>query len=126
VVTSGTGGVVFGDKSIFALEIGSVGASDQLAITGGAIDLTSSSDKLDLTSLAGAFDGSTYTIATFDQNLGGGTFNTVTGLPPNYRIAYDPTSIRLFAVPEPSTLTTSLFGLGLLTGMRRSRRSGMK
>ena len=105
VNTSGTGGVIFGDGSIFVVRVGSAGSSDLLAITGGSINLTSSSDTLSLSSLAGAFDGTDYTIATFAQNAGGGTFNTVQGLPSDYAVQYNPTSIRLVAVQQPLQLT---------------------
>jgi autotransporter-associated beta strand protein len=121
VQASGTGGVVFNSSSFWA-DIAGGGLSDLLAIDGGSIDLRSTNDRLTLNSLAGAFDGSSYTIATFDQNLGGGTFDTVSGLPANYRIAYDATSIRLLAVPEPSTVVAGLFGIGLLLSARPARR----
>jgi hypothetical protein len=113
-VTSGTGGVIFGSQSIFLADIGPSGTSDLLAIAGGYIDLTSSSDTLTLNGLAGGFDGSTYTIATFTQNLGSGTFNTVTGLPGNYVVAYTPTAIMLRPVPEPATWGLGVLGLGML------------
>jgi len=103
VVTSGTGGVIFGEQSVFLVDIGPAGASDRLAITGGHIDLTSSTDTLNLNSLTGGFDGSSYTIATFRQNLGAGTFNTVTGLPPNYMVVYARNSIMV--VPAKATLS---------------------
>jgi hypothetical protein len=105
VNTSGTGGVILGNGSVYVVQVGSAGVSDQLAITGGSIDLTSSSDTLSLSSLAGAFDGTDYTIATFTQNLGGGTFNTVQGLPSGYAVQYNPTSIKLVALPQPLQLT---------------------
>ena len=68
VNTSGTGESFFGDGSIFVVQVSSASSSDLLAITGGSINLTSSSDTLSLSSLAGAFDGTDYTIATFAQN----------------------------------------------------------
>jgi hypothetical protein len=105
VSTSGTGGVIFGNGGIFAVEVGSMGSSDLLAITGGSITLTSSSDTLSLSSLAGGFDGTDYTIATFTQNVGGGTFNTVQGLPSDYAVQYNPTSIKLVAMQQPLQLT---------------------
>jgi len=122
VSTIGTGGVIFRDTSIFTVDIGASGASDLLAIAGGYIDITGASDRLELNALAGAFDGGTYTIATFDQNLGSGIFNTVTGLPSNYVVSYLPTAITLQPVPE-----LSVFGLWGVTGLfacwrrRRSR-----
>ena len=104
VNTSGTGGVIF-DGGIFEVRVGSAGSSDLLAITGGSINLTFSSDTLSLSSLAGAFDGTDYTIATFVQNVGGATFGTVQGLPADYAVQYNPTSIRLVAVQQPLQLT---------------------
>jgi autotransporter-associated beta strand protein len=103
VVTSGTGGVIFGSQSVFLADIGPAGASDLVAIAGGYIDLTGSTDTLTLNGLAGAFDGSAYTIAIFTENLGSGAFNTVTGLPSNYTVAYLSTSIMLLPIPEPAT-----------------------
>lgn len=111
IITSGTGKVVFSDNSIFLVNIGAAGASGLLAITGGKIDLTSSTDTLSLNSLSGAFDGSNYTIATFAPSSNYGVFNTVTGLPGNYNVVYNPTDIMLEPVPEPAVLM--LFWLGV-------------
>jgi hypothetical protein len=108
VSTSGTGGVIFGDGSIFVVRVSSMGLSDLLAIAGGSITLTSSSDTLSLSSLAGGFDGTDYTIATFMQNVGGGTFNTVQGLPSGYAVEYNPTSIRVVAIQQPLQLTSAV------------------
>ena len=99
VNTSGTGGVIFANGGILAVRVGSAGLSDLLAITGGSITLTGSNDTLSLTSLADAFDGSDYTIATFAQNAGG-TFDIVQGLPSNYSVQYNPTNIKLLPVQE--------------------------
>lgn len=121
VSTSGTGGVIIGNQGLFFVDIGAAGASDLLAIAGGYIDLTSGSDTLQLNSLSGAFDGSTYTIATFNQNLGSGTFNTVTGLPANYAVSYQPNAIMLLPVPEPSVI--ALGGEILLLGWWLRSRS---
>ena len=133
VNTSGTGGVIFGDGSIFKVEVGSMGVSDRLAIAGGSITLTSSTDTLSLSSLAGAFDGLDYTLATFTQNVGGGTFNTVQGLPSNYTVEYNPTSIRLVAMQQPLLLTSAVsrkvhgsagpFDINLLLGVPVECRS---
>jgi hypothetical protein len=97
------GKVVFSNGGSFLVDIASGGLSDLLAIKGGDIDLTSTRDTLSLNSLAGAFDGSVYTIATFSHNVGNGVFDTVTGLPSTYTVAYGDTSISLVpvAVPEP-------------------------
>ena len=107
VNASGTGGVIFADGTgaIFVVRVSSAGSSDLLAIAGGSINLTGASDTLSLTSLAGAFDGTDYTIATFAQNAGGGTFDTVQGLPSDYAVQYNPTSIRVVAVQQPLQLT---------------------
>ncbi len=124
VITSGTGGVIFGSQGVFLVDIGSGGGSDLLAIAGGYIDLTSSSDTLELKGLAGAFDGSAYTVASFTQNLGGGTFNTVTGLPSNYRVAYTPTSIMLLPIPEPATWALGVQAVAMLVWWKRRNRKG--
>ncbi len=121
VVTSGTGGVIFSSQSVFTVDIGPAGASDLLSIAGGYIDLTGSSDTLALNGLAGAFDGSAYTIATFTQNLGGGTFNTVTGLPANYVVSYTSSAIRLLPIPEPTTWALGLQALAILIWRKRDR-----
>lgn len=104
VNTSGTGGVIFADGSTLAVRVGSAGLSDLLAITGGSITLTGSNDTLSLTSLANAFDGSDYTIATFAQNAGG-TFDIVQGLPSGYVVQYNPTNIKLVPVQQPLKMT---------------------
>ena len=125
VITSGTGGVIFGDISVFMVDIGAAGSSDLLAIAGGKIDLTSTGDTLSLMSLAGAFDGSVYTIATFVQNAGNGIFDNVAGLPANYAISYGPTSITIAPIPEPSTCALSVIGSGVVWLFRRRlRKSG--
>jgi autotransporter-associated beta strand protein len=108
VVTSGTGGVILGDHSIYLADIGPSGTSDLLAIAGGYIDLTSSTDTLTLNGLAGAFDGYDYTIATFAQNLNGGTFQTVSGLATGYVVQYNPTSIKLLAPQLPLQMTAAV------------------
>jgi autotransporter-associated beta strand protein len=123
VVTSGTGKVVFSDSSTFLVDIGPGGANDQLAITGGKIDLTSSTDALSLNNLGGGFDGASYTIATFASSSNYGVFNTVTGLPANYGVVYNPTSIILVAVPEPTMVTLFCVGTALsFTGRVRKRK----
>jgi autotransporter-associated beta strand protein len=105
VNASGTGGVVFGDQSRFTVEIAGAGVSDLLAISGGSISLLSSSDRLVLVPRSGAFDGLDYTIATFAQNFGGGTFSTVEGLPAGYAVQYNATEIRLVALQVPLQLS---------------------
>jgi hypothetical protein len=107
VNTSGTGGVIF-DGSTLVVRVGGAGSSDQLAITGGSINLGFSSDTLSLTSQAGAFDGTDYTIATFVQNVGGFTFNPVQGLPSDYAVQYNPTNIKLVAIQQPLQLTAAV------------------
>ncbi len=108
VITSGTGGVVFDQQGIFLVDIGPAGASDHLAIVGGSIDLTGSNDTLMLNNLAGAFDGSSYTIATFSQDIGSGVFDAVIGLPPDYMILYSPTAIMLVPTAQLPTVTLTV------------------
>ncbi|MBA3963929.1 MAG: autotransporter-associated beta strand repeat-containing protein [Chthoniobacterales bacterium] len=105
VVTSGTGGVVFGQQSTFLVDVGPAGASDRLVIVGGSINLTGLSDTLMLNNLAGAFDGSSYTIATFSQNVASGMFETVIGLPADYTVLYSPTSIMIVRTTQSPTVT---------------------
>jgi hypothetical protein len=101
VNASGAGGVSFGNSGIFEVQVGPNGSSDRLAINGGSIVLSGSADKLALSSVAGGFDGTDYTIATFAQNAGGGVFNIVEGLPSGYVVEYNATSIRLVAPQVP-------------------------
>jgi hypothetical protein len=89
IQASGSGGVVFNNSAELWMEIGSAGASDRFTIDGGTIDLRSLQDTLRITALTGAFDGSTYTLATFSSNLGG-VFNNVTGVPADYSLVYSP------------------------------------
>ena len=114
--------MIFGNISVFVVDIGVAGSSDLLAIAGGKIDLTSTGDQLSLMSLAGAFDGSVYTIATFVQNAGNGIFDNVVGLPANYAILYGPTSITIGPIPEPSTWALSVSGFGGAWLFRRRGR----
>jgi autotransporter-associated beta strand protein len=104
VAATGAGGVSFGERGIFDVDVGANGSSDRLAITGGSINLGGSMDNLSLTSLPGGFDGSDYTIATYSQNAGGSVFNNVQGLPSDYTLQYDPTSIRVMAIQLPLQL----------------------
>ncbi len=106
VTASGTGGVIFQSGSLFAVHIGAVGSSDQLALSGGSLDLTSPNEALSLVPLANGFDGTDYTIATFPQNNGSGVFNTVQGLPAGYTLLYQPTSITVAAIQQPLQLLT--------------------
>jgi hypothetical protein len=110
---------------VLTIEVGAAGASDQLMI-GGLIDLTASTDSLALTERSGGFDGSNYTIATFDENSGGGIFNSVTGLPSNYTVLYTPTSIMLVAIPEPCAPVLLVLGvLAVMPGRRTRALSGI-
>jgi hypothetical protein len=107
VITGSAGGVIFGQDSTLSIDVGELGESDRLAISGGVIDLTGTTDTLTLNALAGAFDGSDYTIATFAQNRNNGFFNTVENLPSGYSVAYGPTSIKLLADQLPLQLTAA-------------------
>ncbi len=78
--------------SFLRLDIGAGGASDRLALFGNLNILTGST--LDLLSLSGAFDGSSYTLATFTGTRTG-TFDTVTGLQNGYEIVYGDTRSSL-------------------------------
>jgi len=107
VQASGGGGVAF-TQGTFAVDLGPSGMSDLLVINGGQIDLTSAGDSLVLTDRGGAFDGYDYTIATFAQDAGGGTFNTVQGLSGSYVVQYNPTSIKLVAPQLPLQVTSAV------------------
>jgi hypothetical protein len=88
----------------------------------GTLSLDPTYSVLDLNALAGAFDGSTYTILTDTSRTG--TFGSVEGLPSNYTVVYNPTDIQLVAtaVPEPATLGLVLIGFTTLS-LRRKRRN---
>jgi autotransporter-associated beta strand protein len=105
VAASGAGGVSFGDRGTFDVDVGANGSSDHLAITGGSLIISGSMDTLVLTATGAGFDGSDYTIATFPENAGGGVFNNVQGLPSDYALQYNPTSIRVMALQLPLQLT---------------------
>jgi autotransporter-associated beta strand protein len=126
-----TNKVIFGANSVLAIDIGAVGVSDQLALDAssiasqaGYLDLSGTSDTLQLNALGGSFDGSTYTIATFAGFVNPGVanvFDTVTGLPDGYLLSYTSGSIVLTQNPEPAS--TALMGV-VASGLclRRRRR----
>ncbi len=98
--------------------LGSKGTSNLLVISGNlALNNTS---KLNLTGLAGSYDGSSYTIATFTGTLTG-RFNSVSGLAADYQLEYSPHSIMLTPTPEPGELAITFLGLGAMALRRRSR-----
>jgi autotransporter-associated beta strand protein len=107
VEASGGGAAAF-NGGTFLVHLGAAGMSDLLAIEGGGVDLTSTGDRLVLTDQGGAFDGYDYTIATFSQNVNGGTFNTVQGLSGGYAVQYNPTSIKLLAPQLPLQITAAV------------------
>ncbi|NJK91921.1 MAG: PEP-CTERM sorting domain-containing protein [Blastochloris sp.] len=100
------------------LDIGVAGASDRLDIFGD-LNLNAGS-TLDLLSLSGAWDGATYTLATFTGLLTG-TFGTIIGLDAGYQINYGTTDITLALIPEPSTYALLGLGLGALWLLRRKK-----
>jgi hypothetical protein len=92
----------------FAVDIGANGASDQLIVTGGAIDLTGTDTLIVSQQQFGAFDGYDYNLATFPENLNGGTFNSVQGLANGYSVQYSATNIKLVAPQLPFALTAAV------------------
>ncbi len=117
--TNGNGNkLVVDDKGILRIDIGAATASDRVAVIGD-LELNAGS-QLDLIALSGAWDGSTYTVATFTGSLlGAGVFTTVAGLDANYQVNYNTSSITLSAIPEPASL--ALLGLGGLLMLPRRR-----
>ena len=91
-----------------AVGLGPGGASDRLHVFG-KLDLRVGGDELALLDRGGAFDGSTYTLATFARGtLAAGRFNAVTldGEPfdpatRGYRLDYDDAAGRLLLAPAP-------------------------
>jgi fibronectin-binding autotransporter adhesin len=102
-------------NSVLRVDIGAAGASDRVAIFG---DLNLNGASLDLLSLAGAWDQSAYTIATFTGDLSG-TFSAINGLDEMYEINYLSNAITLTYIPEPASV--GLLGLSGLMLMRRRR-----
>lgn len=110
--------------SILRLDIAAAMAADSLNVFG-SLNLDAGS-SLDLVSLAGAFDGSTYTIANYNNSGLTGTFGTVTVdgtdtlASKGYQLNYGSTAITLSAIPEPSA-SLLLGGAGMLLMLRRRR-----
>ncbi|NJK93181.1 MAG: PEP-CTERM sorting domain-containing protein [Blastochloris sp.] len=125
VLTLGSSGintsVNFNTDGILRLDIGASGNSDRVNIFGN-LDLSNSGDTLELLSLAGAWGGSTYTIATFTGTLSG-TFNNVIGLDSGYVVNYLGNSITLSAIPEPSTYLLLGGGLAMIYLLRRRTKA---
>jgi hypothetical protein len=126
------------------VDVGAASASDRLVIGGtganGKLVLSNIYDKLALTGLTGAWDGSTYIIATFNAygvpastnifdtvtvnggaNITGAQSQISLGTSPiDYKVVYSATDIELQAIPEPATLgLLVLGGVGML--IRRKR-----
>jgi hypothetical protein len=116
--TIGTLNVGSGGASItgtYAAELSGT-TSDRLAISGPLTLLAGSTLVLAGTPTA----GTVYTLASYTQV--NGTFTTVTGLPPGYTLAYNPTSLQL--VPEPALiLALCAAGAGVVGWRRRESRS---
>jgi hypothetical protein len=110
VQASGTGGVTFSGSATLMAEVGAAGASDQLIIEGGSLDLRSTQDHLSIILLDGAFDGSSYTIATFGSRTGG-IFDTIHGLPSGYEVSYTGTSIMLVPVTDSAPVDGTWNGI---------------
>ncbi len=109
--------VSFGRNSVLRLDIGAAGASDMLAINGNLNIGTEAT--LDLLSLAGAWDGTPYTIVTFTGTRTG-TFVNVSGLDSSYSVQYNSNSIVL--IPEPATVNMIGAMFAALLVRRRLRR----
>jgi len=111
-----SGNASFDAGSTLDIEVGSLSASDLLAITGDLyLETLGAGVTLNVT---GTADGSDYTIATFDGSLAG-TFTTWS-LPAGYSIVYNDHSIQL--TPEPASLV--MLGLGFAGLLAARRREG--
>jgi hypothetical protein len=109
--------VNFNAHSVLRLDIGGVGNSDRLDIWGD-LNIFGTNTTLDLKSLSGAWDGSTYTILTFTGTRTG-TFSSIVGLDSGYQINYLSESITLSLIPEPSSVLLILSaGIALLVCRR--------
>ncbi len=126
LTTSTTPGGTVTNNGTLMINLGAAGSSSLLAITAptGAVGnlALGANSVLDLVNIGGAFDGSTYTIATFTGTLTG-TFGSIIGLASTYKVNYNANSITLSGtapVPEPATLGLfGVAGLGLLLLRRR-------
>jgi autotransporter-associated beta strand protein len=115
--------VTFGNFSTFAVDVGNPGSADKLVVNGN-LDLSSTSDTVAVSNVAGSTLGGTYTILTYTGTLTG-AFNNLT-LPTGYTGSLDystPGQINL-AVTAPEPASAAAIGLTstviLLVRRRRS------
>ena len=86
--------VTIGNGGKMSITFDAAGNHGQLAVTG-ALDLSSSSDQLQLSVPAGLKRTGTYTLATVTNGITG-VFDTVTGLPGGGVISYKANAVNLF------------------------------
>ncbi|MEX1015486.1 MAG: PEP-CTERM sorting domain-containing protein [Phycisphaeraceae bacterium] len=111
--------VTFGDFGQFSVEVDAAGLSDLLAINGD-LNLSSTLNRLNVSDLGSAFDGSIYTLLTYTGSRTG-EFSDVLGLDgTGYSVYYNDAAGSIQLVPEPASLV--LLGAGGLLMLRR--RSG--
>ncbi len=106
---------------VFAADLDAAGVSDLLEVGDGKTLTLDAASVLDLNDLGGAFDGSTYTIATYGAGFLTGTFGTVNGLGGGYQVIYGSEAITLELIPEPASLALLMVGGLLAVGGRRGR-----
>ncbi len=103
-------------NSVLRVDVGAASSADRVDILGD-LNLNAGS-TLDLLSLGGAFDGSSYVITSYSGTRTG-TFGTVNGLGAGYSIDYGTgsNSVITLAIPEPASM-----GLLAATGLLALRR----
>jgi hypothetical protein len=93
-------------------------ATSSLLDVNGNLDLSSTSDSLDLSALSGLAEGTSFAVAE-TSNAIIGVFDNVT---PGFAVDYQPHEVVVTVVPEPRGAAAILLGAGLVPAFLRPRR----